>query len=203
MRMVDQKAQKIGLDASILMENAGANAARILNEKISLRGKKILVFCGMGNNGGDGLVFARHALIYGAKIFVYFVKDPRYLKTNEAENNYKILKNLKSSGFKINFCTGKVPSIKADVLVDALLGIGLKGNVQREYKKAIEKFNSLNGFKYSIDCPSGVNSDTGKIMGVAVKPDLTVTFYDKKKGLNGKNSGEIIVADIGIPKIKI
>ena len=201
MRETEKRAEEMGIDESIMMENAGANVARILNEKIGLKGKHVLVFCGTGNNAGDGLVFARHALIYGAKVAVYFVKDPKLLRSSVTRKNYGILGNLKSLGKPVKFYTKKVPKLKTYVLVDALLGTGLKDIVSDEYAKAIKKFNSMGGYKVSIDCPSGIDSDTGKVMGSAVMPDLTVTFYDRKRGLNRENSGEIVIADIGIPKI--
>ena len=200
-REVEKKAVEMGISEAIMMENAGANVARILNEKIGLNGKKVLVFCGTGNNAGDGLVFARHSLIHGAKVDVYFVKDPEVLRSETTRRNFGILGNLKSLKKPVKFYVEKIPGIKHDILVDALLGTGLKDVVSEEYVKVIEKFNESKGFKVSIDCPSGVNSDTGKAMGSAVKPDMTITFYGRKKGLNSKNSGKVITADIGIPKI--
>ncbi len=201
MRDIEHKAKEIEISESVMMENAGANMARILNGKTGLKGKRILVFCGTGNNAGDGLVFARHSLIYGAKVDVYFVKNPEVLRSETARRNYAILHSLKSMGHHVRFHIEKLPKVEADILVDALLGTGLKDVVSEEYAKAIERFNGSGGFKVSVDCPSGINSDNGKVMGIAVKPDLTVTFYDRKKGLNSENSGEIITADIGVPKI--
>lgn len=198
---VEKRAKEIGITETIMMENAGANVARILNERIGLKGKKILVFCGSGNNAGDGLVFARHSLIHGAKVDIYFIKDPKVLRTETARKNFGILGNLKSLGEPLRYYVKKIPKVKYDLLVDALLGTGLKNIVNEEYVKVIKRFNSMEGFKVSIDCPSGVNCDTGKIIGLAVKPDLTITLHDRKRGLNPRNSGEIVIADIGIPKI--
>ncbi|NIO22979.1 MAG: NAD(P)H-hydrate epimerase [Candidatus Aenigmarchaeota archaeon] len=200
-REVEKKAEAMGISEAIMMENAGANVARILNEKIGLKGKRILVFCGTGNNAGDGLVFARHSLVYGAKVDVYFVKDPKILRSDITRKNFGILGNIKSLGKPVKFYVKNIPRMKYDILVDALLGTGLKEIVSEEYAKVIEKFNSMEGFKTSIDCPSGINSDNGKLMGSAVKPDLTITLHDRKRGLNPGNSGEIIITDMGIPKI--
>jgi hydroxyethylthiazole kinase-like uncharacterized protein yjeF len=86
------------------------------------------------------------------------------------------------------------------MLVDAMLGTGLKGEVDAGYRKAIETFNAMSGFKVSLDCPSGIDADTGEAMGAAVKPDVTICFHDVKRGLNAANSGKIMVAGIGIPK---
>lgn len=201
MREVEKKAQEMGVPECILMENAGANAARIVMKKKGLKGKKLLVFCGTGNNAGDGLVFARHALIHGADVSVYFAKDPKVLRTETTRRNYAVLSELKPVGCRVRFYVEKLPKGKYDILVDALLGTGIKSDVSEEYAKAIEKFNSMRGFKVSLDCPSGIECDTGKVMGSAVKPDMTITFHERKKGLRTKNSGNIHVADIGIPKI--
>jgi NAD(P)H-hydrate epimerase len=200
MRRIEKKAEEIGISNLILMENAGANAARIVNEKVGLKNKKVLVFCGIGNNAGDGFVFARHALIYGAELYLWLIKNPEFIKTEAARTNFNILKELKQTGANINFYIEKMPELKADILVDALLGIGIKGNVSEDYAKAIEKFNSMEGFKVSIDCPSGIDADTGKILGTIAKPDITITFHDVKRGMTRENSGEIIIADIGIPR---
>lgn len=201
MREIEHKAKEMGIPEGIMMENAGANVARVLNEKIGLNGKKVLVFCGTGNNAGDGLVFARHSLVHGAKVDVYFIKDPEILRSETTRRNFGILGNLKSLKKPVKFYVEKIPRIKYDILVDALLGTGLKDVVSEEYVKVIKRFNSMEGYKVSIDCPSGVNSDNGKVMGSAIRPDMTITFYERKKGLNSGNSGEIITADIGIPKI--
>jgi NAD(P)H-hydrate epimerase len=201
MRAMEKKANEIGIDYSIMMENAGANVARIVNEFRKLKGKNVLVFCGTGNNAGDGLVFARHALLYGAKVFVYFVKGSELLRSDITRRNFRILNSLKSLKKPIKFYVGKFPETRMDVLVDAMLGTGLKNVVDKEYEEAIRKFNEMKGFKISIDCPSGIDCDTGKTMGICVKPDLTITFYDQKKGLTKKNSGKIVVADIGFPRL--
>lgn len=201
MREVEKKATEVGVSHAVMMENAGANAARIVNRERGLKGKKVLVFCGTGNNGGDGLVFARHALIYGAKVDVYFPKNPEILRSEVTRGNFAILHALKSLKHPLKFHIERIPSMKADIIVDALIGTGLNEAVSGEYEKAINKFNEMRGFKVSVDCPSGLNCDTGKVMGSAVKPDMTITFHDLKKGLDPKNSGEIIIADIGIPKI--
>lgn len=201
MREIENKAKEMGISESIMMENAGANAVRILEKRIRLKGRRVLIFCGTGNNAGDGLVFARHSLIRGAKVSIYFVKDPEILRSEITRKNFAILGNLKSLGNKLKFYVKSMPKTKADVLVDAMIGTGLNETVSEEYGKAIKKFNGLRGFKVAIDCPSGINCDTGKPMGIAVKPDMTITFYDRKRGLNKRNSGELIVADIGIPKI--
>ena len=193
---VDRHIQSLGIPAQILMENAGANAARIANERYDLKNKNILVFAGTGNNTGDGFVFARHAQKYGANVTVFLAKPPENIRTEETRTNYNIAKNI-----GIEICVSTIPQNilnNTDIACDALLGIGLKDNVKEPYRKIIEIFNSLECAKISLDCPSGINADTGKTRGVAVRADMTITFYDAKKGLDKSNSGEIIVTDMGI-----
>jgi len=200
MREVERRAVKAGIDGMVLMENAGANAARLLDEKTPIAGKSLLIFCGSGNNAGDGLVFARHALIHGATVRVYFVKGDRQLKPL-ALRNYKILKNLRREGREgsIGFPAKLEGEIKADMIIDAILGIGVRGDVDETCRKAIERINSTDCYKVSLDCPSGIDGDTGSVLGAAVMPDVTITFHEVKMGMDRSNSGEIIVADIGIP----
>ena len=199
MREVEKRARKGGIDDSILMENAGANAAKIADKMFGLKGKDVLVFCGTGNNTGDGLVFARHALMLGAGVKVYFVKGEGSLKPL-ARRNYAALKGLGTKAGGIVLCRRMSRSVHADMLVDAMLGIGISGDVRPEYEKAIRIFNSMRGIKVSMDCPSGIDADTGRIMGAAVKPDVTITFHDRKPGLDERICGRIVVAGIGIPK---
>ncbi|MBN2331367.1 MAG: NAD(P)H-hydrate epimerase [Candidatus Aenigmarchaeota archaeon] len=199
MRAVERKASAMGIDDSILMENAGANAARIVDDMVGLRGREVLVFCGTGNNAGDGLVFARHALILGAKVRIYMMRGKGFLKPL-AKRNYAILKNLGLAKHDVGFYTKITPAVSADILVDAMLGIGLKGKVSDEYGKAISLFNSMPGIKVSLDCPSGIDADTGRSMGNVVRPDITITFHDRKRGLSKRNCGQLALAGIGMPK---
>jgi NAD(P)H-hydrate epimerase len=147
------------------------------------------------------LVFARHALIQGADVSLYLAKDPKVLRTETTRRNYAVLSELKSIGHSVRFYIEKLPKGNFDILVDALLGIGIKKDVSDEYAKIIKEFNNMKGFKVALDAPSGINCDTGKVMGIAVKPDITISFHERKRGLNEKNSGKIVVVDIGIPKI--
>lgn len=200
MRGIEKRAREMGIDDSILMENAGANAAKIVNDMLGLRRKEVLVFCGTGNNAGDGLVFARHALILGASVRIYMMKGKEFLKPL-AKRNYSILKNLGLAKHDVVFYREIAPAVRADILVDAMLGIGIRGVVSEEYGKAIKLFNGMPGLKVSLDCPSGIDADTGKSLGDAVRPDITITFHDRKCGMSKDNCGQVVVAGIGIPKL--
>lgn len=198
MRKVEEYAQSIGISSLIMMENAGANAARIVHEVVGLSGKRVTVFCGTGNNGGDGFVFARHALIYGAKVCIVLAKSAENIRTEEAKINYGIARSL-----GIRVYSGKIPSSvieKTDIACDALLGIGITGDVKEPYLDMIHALNGMKCFKVSLDCPSGINADTGEALGAAVLPDVTMAFHDARNGLKRSNSGKIIIANIGIQR---
>jgi len=199
MREIERKANAMGISDATMMEHAGSNAARIADMLMELGGKRVMVFCGTGNNAGDGLVFARHALGYGAHVKILFVRGAEGLKPLPMQN-YIRLKELRAGGGAVSFLTGLDAHAKADVLVDAMLGIGIRGNVDGACRKAIEAFNEMAGVKVSLDCPSGLDCDTGMVLGAAVRPDVTITFYDFKMGMNEANSGWIIVAGIGAIK---
>lgn len=196
MRQLEKDAQKKCITTLQLMENAGANCARILEEEVSLKNKTVIVFCGAGNNGGDGFCFARHASIFGAKVSVFLVKKSSEIRTDEARRNFEIITNY---GFEIfeEHLSEEVFQ-KADIIVDALLGTGAKGAPKEPYASAIEKINSSKAFKMSIDVPSGVDADTGECHGLVVKPDITICLHDIKTGLNEKSCGKIRVVSIGI-----
>ncbi len=147
MLIAEKKAMEFGVSEAVLMENAGSNALCVIEKKISLKNKKILVFCGTGNNAGDGLVLARHALMHGAHVSVYFAKKPGVLRSETTRKNYTILKALSSMGHKVKFYIEKFPEAKYDILVDALLGTGVRDNVSEEYAKIIKKFNAIKGIK--------------------------------------------------------
>ncbi len=173
MQNFDKHAQDtLGIPALILMENAGANAARIIHNKhINLKNKNIIIFCGTGNNAGDGLVFARHAKKYGANVTILLIKPE--LRTDETKTNHNIIKNLKipiittinhkSGGWGLEdghrkeptgkHLTSQEQNQKYDIAIDAILGIGLKGIVKDPYKTAIETFNNLDCTKISLQQP--------------------------------------------------
>ncbi|MFA5780233.1 MAG: NAD(P)H-hydrate epimerase [Elusimicrobiota bacterium] len=199
-RRLDKIAvEKFSIPSIILMENAGKNTAEIILKKFHPR--QVAIFCGGGNNGGDGFVIARHLFNNDVKVKVFTVqKISKY--TGDALINLNIIKKIKIpvitlSAKKLN---GKIP--KTDLIVDALLGTGTKRKLREPYKKIIREINSVKIPVVSVDIPSGIDADTGKKLGVAVKSNLTVTMVAIKKGLlindGRKLSGKIIVTDIGL-----
>lgn len=160
-----------------LMQRAGAAAFQFLQMKLP-NVQNILVLCGRGNNGGDGYVLAHLARLSGLNVNIRYIGQPDDL--NEiCRSNY--LTCVESDIECKPFDPDEI--FDADVIVDALLGIGIKGEVKEPYKTAIEKINTLNSFVLSMDVPSGLDADFGVVLGSAVKADLTATFIGIKKGL--------------------
>ncbi|TDA26248.1 MAG: bifunctional ADP-dependent NAD(P)H-hydrate dehydratase/NAD(P)H-hydrate epimerase [Archaeoglobi archaeon] len=188
MRVLDLNCEYFGLSRLQLMENAGRSVAEEIKKRFE--GGKVAIFAGTGNNGGDGFVCARH--LEGFDVEVYLVS--REIRSEIAKRNLEILER---AGYKIR----EVGETDAEIIVDALLGTGLKGRPRADYARAIEIINSTKAFKVAVDVPSGLDSDTGSYE-VAVKADLTVTFHKLKPGiLKAKEiCGEVVVKDIGIPR---
>lgn len=195
MRREDKAATTdYGIPPIVLMENAATETVRIMEEKTCLKNKKILVVCGGGNNGGDGFAIARKLFCKGYDVSV-FTTHSRSRVTDTSLINY-------DSCVKLN-----VPFvddiISADIIVDALLGIGIRGEIGVELLNIIRKINGMRATVFSVDVPSGICADTGKMSLVAVAATYTVAMGYGKPGLyTGKGklfAGEVIVADICLP----
>lgn len=192
----DRYAQEeLGIPSIILMENAGRSVAEEALKMLRNK-KRVAVVCGVGNNGGDGLVAARHLLNAGVKVKVYLIGKISKLKPDPKLN----LEILVRMGQKIL----RFPSLikGSDLIIDAIFGIGLKSEVRGHYAQIIGFLNKTGKPILSVDVPSGLDADSGKILGVAIKAKETVTFVASKKGFsNGrgpKHCGKIVVRDIGI-----
>jgi len=178
-----------GIPTLELMENAGKGIYLELKKRFNLKNKNIVILCGNGNNGGDGFVAARH-LKNEAKVSVIFLGE-RIKLTDEAKINYfKVLSNIKND---INLI------YKANILIDAMIGTGIKGEIEEPYSAAIDKFNFAKCFKVAIDIPTGLDPDTGQVLDKMCKVDLILTIHDMKPGLE-KYKDKVIVVDIGIKK---
>jgi len=184
------------------MENAGRQVADAALRMY--RGRAgIAIFCGKGNNGGDGFVAARHLVIRGIRPQVLLagrIPDVR----GEARSNLDILLKLKQRIVEIS--PEAAPCIKArscGLIIDALLGVGLTGEVRGICQDLIAVINGSRCRVLSVDIPSGLDATTGKVLGCCVKADTTVTFAAKKRGMTAgagpRVCGRIVVADIGIP----
>ncbi len=189
--------QERGIPGFQLMSRAGYEVFQCIIHKWS-DSQSVAVFCGVGNNAGDGYIIARLALEAGLKVSVYSLADPVNLKgdTHTAYQNY-----VEAKGMVIPFQDEEV--IDADVMVDALLGTGLDRPVTGLYALAIQAINKSQAHVVAVDSPSGLNADTGNVMGCAVKADCTVTFIGLKQGLFTGHAadycGEIFYAALAVP----
>jgi NAD(P)H-hydrate epimerase len=192
----------------VLMEIAGRGTAELAYQIWEIHPGVVLVFCGHGNNGGDGLVVARYLSLWGVPVVVRVVGDSSNgevkMSSPEASTNYKILKEM---GI-VPVAAGDDTDILTDgcsLIIDALLGTGLDREVQGGYRTVIDSINRSGKPVIAVDVPSGINSDTGQIMGAAIRADLTVTFGYLKAGLlhfpGADQAGELKVIDIGLPEL--
>jgi NAD(P)H-hydrate epimerase len=200
MYQIENKGHGMGFLKKFMMENAGAAAVRRLIEKFgNVESKNILIFVGMGNNGGDGMVMARHLVGYGAKVTVMLLGSPEKIKTEESNWNWSLLQKMPSvkllSGGNLDF------DFTPDIIIDGILGTGITGEIREPYTSAINYINITNCFKFAIDVPSGMDPQTGETANNFVKADMTVTFHKMKQGIPKRKdlTGELFAEKIGIP----
>jgi len=208
MREMDRRTiEDFGVPSLVLMENAALRVVDVIAERFGpLRGKRITVVCGKGNNGGDGLAIARHLdTRFEANVTVWLAADPGAF-TGDAAVNCNMVQTF---GLHLNLFVAPSDSPiigggGADLIVDALLGTGIKGGVTGDLAGIINAMNRGGCPIVSVDVPSGLDADTGKVDGACVKATLTVTFALPKFGLmvypGAEYVGELIVADIGMPR---
>ncbi len=207
MREIDRKAlEENNLSGLILMENAGLKIFQSLkNIYPDLRLKKIIIFSGSGNNGGDGFVVARHLYNYGVKAKVFLLAPFHKIK-GEAGENLNIIEKMGVELIEVE--TVKLEEIqeavqKFDLIIDAILGTGLQGRVTGLKAKIIDLVNVAGKEVVAIDVPSGLNADTGKIEGPCIKATHTITLALPKIGLmlfpGASFAGKVTIEDIGIP----
>ena len=214
MKEMDKKTiESFGIPGLVLMENAGRGAFEYLIRKFKEpKTKKIAVLAGSGNNGGDGFVIARYLMEKGIIVTIFLLSSKDKV-TGDARTNLNLAKKLcdrscNSSIFEIpdanTFKKQKSLILNHDLFIDAILGTGLNSEVKGFFKDAIELINSSQSPVFAVDIPSGLHSDTGQPLGVAVKADATSTFAFAKVGhilYPGNNyTGDLEIIDIGIPK---
>ena len=202
MRALEINAEYYGISLLQLMENAGSNIAQETTQRFPNE-KKIAIFCGLGGNGGDGFVAARHLLAAGYNVTVILVGKSRDISHEAAMKNWRILQSMQDKIPLLEVTdSSEIPKVAADVVIDALLGTGTKGKLKPPISQVVEQINSLSAFKIAVDVPTGIDSDTGEVLGSAVKADLTVTFHKGKMGLKKakKYVGDLVVKDIGLPQ---
>ncbi len=200
MMQIEENGHQMGFLRKFMMENAGAAATRRLVEKIGdISSKKVLVFAGLGNNGGDALVISRHIAGYGTAVTLVLLGNPEDIKTEESRWNWQLLEKMKS----VKLITGEQPKydFNTDVIVDGILGTGIAGTIREPHASAISFINKSKAFKLAVDVPSGLDPDTGNTANLCVKADITVTFHKMKIGMPKRKDmcGQIFVEKIGIP----
>jgi len=189
--------EDMGIPAMCLMERAGAASFKILQQEWP-QAQRIIVLCGTGNNGGDGYVIARLAYIAGYDVTVLQLGNTENL-TGEAYTSYNAMTAV---GLFPQAFTDKKLSV-VDLVVDALLGIGLDRTISGKYREVIQALNRRRCPVLSVDIPSGLSADTGAVLGMAVRANVTVSFIGLKQGLftgeGAEYSGKIYFDDLNIP----
>jgi hydroxyethylthiazole kinase-like uncharacterized protein yjeF len=188
-----------GLSRLSLMNNAGRAISNAIKDRFDIKDKKVLIVCYHGNNGGDGFVAANY-LADHCEVDIFFIGDESKFKEETRINYEKVVNNIKVQFFDIAFYD--ITSIDFDdydLIVDAMLGTGVKGDINEPLLSVIDKFNSSKATKIAIDVPTGINPDTGEESNKFINFDFLITMHDIKKGLE-KYKDKTIIADIGIKK---
>lgn len=185
---------KLGIPSLELMERAAAGCVKVMKEK-RLDLSRVCIVCGSGNNGGDGFAIGRMLLEDGCRVTAVMAGN-RERCTDECREQLRLFEE--AGGIVGN----EYSEQEYGVIVDALFGVGLSRGIEGRYLSLLDAMNRSGAYKFAVDIPSGVSADTGNILGAAFHADLTVTFQEKKFGMEvypGKElSGNVVTADIGI-----
>lgn len=185
-RILDMNSTYLGVHTLRLMENAGSAVAQSLMKEFK-KAARVAVICGRGNNGGDGFVAARILASQGMQVGVFLAEPEAQISTEIAKVNFQKVRQMARP-------LAEFKPAEWDAIVDALLGVGIKGKVREPYGSAIKKINQSRKPILSIDVPSGWPGQP------VVKPTVTVTLHAPKVGMAPSSCGKIVVADIGIPE---
>ena len=207
MMQIEENGHQMGFLRKFMMENAGAAAAKRIEEKYSgvwslnTDYKKILVFAGLGNNGGDGLVIARHLAGYGANVTVFLLGEPDNIRSEECSWNWSLLEKMKSVKLLTGGNLEDLNNLEFKIIIDGILGTGISGEIREPHASAIEFINGKVCQVVAVDVPSGLNPDTGEANKRCVNANMTVTFHRMKVGMPKAKDmcGPIFVEKIGIP----
>lgn len=209
-RSVDRWAiEEIGLPGIALMENAGRSCAEFVMDRLGRNAIcRICIFCGAGNNGGDGYVIARHLRNAGHMVRVVLCGNRERVR-GDARINLDVLCALGEDVRELDTGRADASDLVAslaqgtDMVVDALFGTGLQGLLRDDYRVLVEAINALSAPVLAVDIPSGLDCDAGRPLGAAVRADWTVTFVAVKKGFvacpdAAQYTGQVHVASIGV-----
>jgi hydroxyethylthiazole kinase-like uncharacterized protein yjeF len=194
------------IPATILMEHAGSGVVSCLEQRFGpVRGKRVTVVCGKGNNGGDGFVVARLLHRRHANVRVLAMAPSSELSLAAATMYKQFVRRAPKSSVYPYSSKAQAQALfqDSDILIDALLGTGLSATVTGRYAEAIDGINETGRPVVAVDLPSGLHADTGTVLGRAIRATLTVTFGLPKLGLYQNDgidlAGEVALVDIGIP----
>ena len=198
----------LGIPGVVLMENAGKNCAEMILGRLKEHaGADVCIFCGTGNNGGDGYVIARHLVNAGVNARIVICGDSEKVK-GDARINLDIARKMNIAECSLDLQGSDIAEQiselagQSDIIVDAVFGTGLKGKLTDQYIELIERINSLGKDVIAVDIPSGLNCDTGQPSPTAIKATATVTFVAVKKGFTYHHAnaytGQVYIASIGI-----
>jgi len=209
MMQIEENGHQMGFLRKFMMENAGAAAAKRIEEKYPIDYLKegVLVFAGLGNNGGDGLVIARHLAGYGLNVTVFLLGEPDNIRSEECSWNWSLLEKMKSVKLLTGGNLENLNNLKFNLIIDGILGTGISGEIREPHASAIAFINESREHMaravgvVAVDVPSGLNPDTGEANKRCVNADMTVTFHRMKVGMPKAKDvcGEIFVEKIGIP----
>lgn len=200
---IEENAVEMGISRLMMMENAASNIANFIKNKVKIG--NVIIFAGTGNKAGDGFATSRHLAYFGFKVTIILSDREENIKAYEASVNFGILKKL---DFNIEIINSRELSDeeilekinKANVVIDALIGTGIRGELKGEVARLVNLFNKAKCLKVSIDIPTGIDPTSGKHGSVYARPDAIITMHKAKKGLaNLPYNAEIIEANIGIP----
>ncbi len=204
MRAMDHAAiEQYGIAEELLMENAGQAACAVFQDMAPIVGRRVLIFCGLGNNGGDGLVLARKLHSLAADVRVYLLGDPNRF-SGAAKLNLDIVRRLPLSMEQLVDCTPLAAELdRCDAVVDAIFGTGLSREISGLQSQVITLINNCDKPVLSLDIPTGVAGDTGQVLGTAIRATATVTFGLPKIGNllypGFALSGSLYVSHISFP----
>lgn len=203
-RSIDADAvEKLGVPIIVLMENAARGAFDVVRAKFADKLNRVLIVGGVGQNGGDGWALARHLIAAGFSPTVAFCCEENQIQ-GDAKTNFESLKRLGAQLVAIRSAQTLTAHLEqASLIVDALFGTGLDRPVEGLYRDVILAMNQAEAPCVALDLPSGIDANTGNVLGVAVDADVTVTFAAHKRGLHQfpavAHVGELVLVSIGVP----
>ena len=205
MQVLELNAASLGVTHSMLMHNAGREVARTISQNEKIKGKIVTILCGLGGNGGDGMVAARYLQELGAQVTVLLIGSENDISNKDTIENWNILNNIEEIQRKELKSEASIKSMKiiqeSDILLDAMMGFGLRSKLRQPMLSAVKIFNKSDAVKYAVDVPTGIDSDTGKVYGEAVTAKITIALHAPKIGSIqcSDYTGEIRTVSIGIP----